>query len=140
MIIVDTNVLLSFLLTKGITRKIIVKNKDVFITPEHCFKELWKHRDRWNKYKLLDGELNEIIEKVKKFFVMPVKEGIYKNALSEASDLIEDPDDVPVIALALSVDNEGIWTYNLKHFSTKKIKEKIKILSTDEVLRLYPIK
>jgi len=39
MIIVDTNVILAFLLTEGITRKII-SSRDVFITPEHCFEEL----------------------------------------------------------------------------------------------------
>lgn len=42
MIIIDTNVLLSFLLTDGITRKIIKENPDVFMSPEHCFEELWE--------------------------------------------------------------------------------------------------
>jgi len=40
MIVVDTNVVLAFLITDGITRKIIASNKDVFMTPEHCFKEV----------------------------------------------------------------------------------------------------
>jgi predicted nucleic acid-binding protein len=37
MIIIDTNVLLSFLLTNGITRRIMAENPDLFITPEYCF-------------------------------------------------------------------------------------------------------
>jgi hypothetical protein len=54
MIIIDTNVLLAFLLTNGITRRIIVENPEVFMSPEYCFDELWEHRDRWNKNDLLD--------------------------------------------------------------------------------------
>jgi len=76
---------------------------------------------------------------VKKLFILPVKEGVYKDALEGASKLICDPDDVPVIALAISADNEGIWTYDVKHFDTKKIKERLKILGTKDVLRLYPV-
>ncbi len=49
MIIIDTNVLLAFILTNGITRRIIVENPEVFMSPEYCFDELWEHRDRWNK-------------------------------------------------------------------------------------------
>jgi len=139
MIIVDTNVILAFLITDGVTRKIITNNKDVFITPEHCFKEVWEHRDKWNSHRLSDAKLYQVLEKVKKLFILSVKEKVYKDALQEASKLIDDPDDVPVIALALSVDNEGIWTYDVKHFDTKKIKEKIKILKTKDVLRLYPV-
>jgi len=139
MIVVDTNVILAFLITDGVTRKIITSNKDVFMTPEHCFKEVWEHRNKWNRHKLSDAKLHRILEKVKKLFILPVKEGVYKDALQEASKLICDPDDVPVIALAISADNEGIWTYDVKHFDTKKIKERLKILGTKDILRLYPV-
>lgn len=139
MIVVDTNVILAFLITNGITRKIIANNRDVFLTPEHCFKEVWEHRDKWNRHKLSDTKLRRILEKLKKLFILSVKEKVYKDALQEASKLIDDPDDVPVIALAISVDNEGIWTYDVKHFDTKRIKERIKILGTKDVLRLYTV-
>ncbi len=140
MIVVDTNVLLAFLLTNGITRRIITENPDVFMSPEHCFEELWEHRDRWNKNKLSDDELLEIVNDVKRLFVMAVSPQVYNSYLDEAEKLIDDKDDVPIVALALSSDNEGIWTYNTKHFRQEIFGERIKVLSTKDVLRLYPLK
>ncbi len=140
MIIIDTNVLLSFLLTDGITRRIIAGNSDVFISPVHCFEELWGHRDRWNKNKLQDSELIEIVNDVKRLFVMPVPREVYNPYLSEAEKLTDDKDDAPIIALALSVDNEGIWTHNTKHFRQEIFGERIRVLSTKDVIELYQLR
>ena len=140
MIIIDTNVLLSFLLTNGITRRIITENPAVFITPEYCFEELWEHRDRWNKKDLSDSELREIINNVKRLFVMVVSPDVYNAYISEGEELTDDKEDAPIIALALFVDNEGIWTYNTKHFRQEVFGEHIFVLSTKDVIKLYPLK
>ncbi len=66
--------------------------------------------------------------------------GIYSSNFGGAEKLIEDKDDVPIAVLALSTDNEGIWTYNTKHFRQEIFGERIKVLSTKDVLRLYPLK
>lgn len=138
MIIIDTNVLLAFLLTEGIIRRIIAENPEVFISPEHCFEALWENRDRWNKNKLSDDELQEIISEVKRLFVMAIPPKIYSPYIPEAEKLTTDKEDAPVIALALSVDNQGIWTYNTKHFRQEIFGDRITVLSTKDVLRLYP--
>ncbi|MFA4956125.1 MAG: PIN domain-containing protein [Candidatus Methanoperedens sp.] len=138
MIIIDTNVLLSFLLTNGITRRIIVENPEVFITPEFCFEELWEHRDRWNKKNLPDSELQEVINDVKRLFVTAVALDAYNPYISEGEKLTDDKEDAPIIALAISVDNEGIWTYNTKHFKQEVFGERIRVLSTKDVIKLYP--
>lgn len=140
MIIIDTNVLLAFLLTNGITRRIIVENPEVFMSPEYCFDELWEHRDRWNKNDLLDSELIEVANDVKRLFVMAVSPDLYNSYISEGEKLIDDKEDAPIIALALSVDNEGIWTYNTKHFRQEVFGESIRVLSTKDVIKLYPLK
>ena len=139
MIIVDTNVIMSFLLTKGITHQLIAAHKDVFITPEYCFEEIWEHKEVWNKKKLPDNELREIIDGVRQLFIYPVSEDVYKIKLDEASKLIDDPDDVPIVALALAVHNEGVWTYDRKHFFTEKLQKQVKVLNTSDVIKLYPI-
>jgi len=139
MIIIDTNVLLAFLLTDGITRRIIAENHDVFMSPEHCFEELWEHRSRWNKNKLQDSELVEIVDDVKRLFVMPVSQVVYDQYITAAEKLTDDKDDAPIIALALSVDNVGIWTHNVEHFRQKRFGERIRVLSTKDVLELYPL-
>lgn len=139
MIIVDTNVIMAFLLTKGITHQVISSHKDVFITPEHCFEEIWRHRDVWNKQGLSNGELDGIIGDVKRLFIYSIPEEVYADNIADASSLINDPDDVPVLALALAIHNEGIWTYDMKHFSTDKIRTRVRILSTSEVVSIYPV-
>jgi predicted nucleic acid-binding protein len=137
MIIVDTNVILSALLTEGITKVVLTAHKDVYMTPQSCFDELWKHREVWNKNSQSDEELKYVLSRMKRY-IMTIDEKTYKNKLEEAKELIIDNDDAPLIALALSIDNEGIWTYNTKHFKKDKLKGKVKILNIKDVIRMYP--
>ena len=139
MIIVDTNVIMAFLLTRGVTNRIISAHRDVFLTPEHCYGEIWKHREVWNRNKLSDVELKGILDGVRQLFVYPVAEEVYIERMDRAMELIEDPDDAPIIALALAVHNEGVWTYNTKHFLTEKVQSHITVLSTSDVLKRYPV-
>ena len=99
-----------------------------------------EHRDRWNRNKLHDDELLEIVSDVKRLFVMAVSPEVYNPYIPEAEKLTDDKDDAPIIALALAVDNEGIWTYNTKHFRQEIFGERINVLSTKGVIRLYPLK
>ena len=73
-----------------------------------------------------------------KRYIMTINKKTYNNKLEEAKKLIIDNDDAPLIALALSVDNEGIWTYNTKHFKKDKLEGKVKILNIKDVIRMYP--
>lgn len=139
MIIVDTNVIIAFLLTKGITEKIISQHSGIFISPDHCFKELWEHRKVWNRNNLQDKELKTIMTTVKKLFVYSIPRSVYEEYEKEASGIIDDKDDVPIVALALAVENEGIWTYNTKDFMTEKVQAKVRVLTTSDVLKLYPV-
>jgi len=80
------------------------------------------------------------MEDIKRLFVMPVSQEVYNSYISEAAELTDDKDDAPVIALALAADNEGIWTYNIKHFRQEIFGERIRVLSTGDVIELYPFK
>jgi len=140
MIIVDTNVIMAFLITKGITEKIITQHRDTFITPDHCFNEIWKHRNRWNNRNYSDTELRNVMGKVSRLFIYPVSKDVYSQFEKEASKLIDDIYDIPIVALALAVENDGIWTYDTKHFKKEKLSPKIRLLSTREVLELHPTK
>ncbi len=66
-------------------------------------------------------------------------ERYYGDKKKEAEALIDDQDDWPFLALALTVENEGIWTYNTKDFDQEKIKARVKVLGTRDVLDLYPL-
>ena len=134
----DTNVILSALLTEGITKVVLIAHKGVFMTPKWCFNELWKHREVWNKNNLIDNDLKNMVSRLKRY-VEVIDENRYKSKLNEAERLITDSDDAPLIALALSVENEGIWTYNTKHFNKDRLSGKVKVLNIKDVIRLYPI-
>ena len=109
------------------------------MSPEHCYDELWEHRNRWNNNRLQDNELLEIITDVKRLFVKVISPEVYNTYVSEAEKLTVDKDDAPVIALALSIDNEGIWTFNTKHFRQKIFGDRIKVLSTKDVIKLVSL-
>ena len=78
MIIVDTNVILSALLTKGITKVVLTAHKDVFVTTQSCFDELWKHRGVWNINNQPKEELKNLLFRMKRY-IMTVCEKTYKN-------------------------------------------------------------
>lgn len=140
MIVVDTNVLLSYLLREGITRRIITRNPRRFTTPVHCIAELWEHRGRWNIGRHPDSEAREVLADMERFFIRVEPEEAYRSALGEAGRLTPDPGDAPVVALALSVDCEGIWTYNTRHFRDPRLLERVRVLTTREVVEIYPAK
>jgi len=84
--------------------------------------------------------LLKIVNDVKRLFVMAVPPDVYNSYISEGEKLTDDKEDAPIIALALSVDNEGIWTYNTKHFKQEVFGERMRVLSTKDVIKLYPLK
>ncbi len=71
-------------------------------------------------------------------FLIVVSRDVYAGKVNEATPLTDDPDDVPVVALALTVDNLGIWTFNTKDFSKPALTSRIAILRTSDVVTLVP--
>ncbi len=138
-IIIDTNVLIALLIKRGTVREIIINNPGEFVTPEWCFEELWEHKQVWNRKNMKESQLKEIFEDLKEHYILSVPRDDYITNEKEASKLIDDPDDIAVIALALAIDNQGIWTFNTRDFLTEKIQKRIKILSTKDVIELYPM-
>lgn len=80
-----------------------------------------------------------VMGKVSRLFIYPISKDDYSQYEKEASKLIDDVNDVPVVALALAVKNYGIWTYDIKHFKKERLHPKIRLLSTKEVLGIHPI-
>ena len=67
---------------------------------------------------------------------MVISPEVYNPYVMEAEELTVDKDDAPVIALALSIDNEGIWTFNTKHFRQKIFGDRIKVLTSKDLIKL----
>lgn len=135
-IVVDTNVIVAALIRRGIVRELVLGHPGAFLTPEACIKEVWDNREDWNRRKVPEAIVKEALDFLTEEFVTVVHRSSYQGMEDEAAALIRDPDDVPVVALALAVDNEGIWTFNTKDFDTPVLKARCRILGTTEVKSL----
>jgi len=135
-IVVDTNVMIAALIQAGIVRGLVLGNPDVFIAPEECVLEAWETRGDWNRRRVPDALIREALDLMTDRFVAVVTRPTHAEREPEARTLIRDPDDVPVVALALAVDNQGIWTFNTKDFSTPELLARVRVLGTGEVKAL----
>jgi predicted nucleic acid-binding protein len=103
-----------------------------FYLPEFALEEVEAHKTKISKLSGLSRDeidffLDLLLENIS---IVPAR--TIRPYLKEAEKIIGDidPGDIPFIALALAVDNDGILT-NDKHFSKVK---KIKVWKTSELL------
>jgi predicted nucleic acid-binding protein len=132
-IVIDTNVIVAAPIQRGIVRELILRRPGVFMTAEACIPEVWENRHDWNRKKVPEPLVKEALDFLTDEFVNVIPRSAYRGKEGEAANLIRDPDDVPVVALALAVDNEGIWTFNTKDFSDPRLLSRFRILGTAEV-------
>ena len=133
-LIIDTNILISSLLKDSTTREILLNESFNFYLPEIVLSEI----NKYLPYIIQKSELSE--EKIKKLLntllenliLVPIDE--YEKKMDEGMKIIGNIDekDSQFIALALSIENNGIWS-NDKHFEKQK---KIKIFKTINILNL----
>ena len=131
-LIIDTNIFFSGLIKDSITRKILFHSEYEFCIPDFFLFELKKYKEYLiKKTKLKKSELKQIIDDIlESVYLIPIKE--YSAKLIEARRIIGDVDekDIPFIAVALSIRNDGIWS-NDKHF---KEQSEIKIYTTNDLI------
>jgi len=130
--IIDTNILISGLIKDSTTRKILFNKKLQFYLPEYVLVEVNKYIPEIAKkssltVKNIENLLNLILEHLN---IVPFNE--YKKNLERAIKIFGhiDEKDVQFIALALSINNDGIWT-NDKHFTKQDI---IKVITTEDMI------
>lgn len=131
-VIVDTNIVIAALIKEGIVRRIIAGNPGIWVMPDTCFEEIWEHRDKWNRSNISDDELREILDDFVEDFVILVSDEVYGSKMEMAEKLVNDNDDAPIVALCLAVENDGIWTFNPKHFR-KSQATGIRLLTTRDI-------
>lgn len=131
-LVIDTNVLISALLKNSVTREILLFPSLEFFLPEYALEEVEAHKGSISKRSGLSEEEIDVILSVllENITIIPATE-ISPN-VAKADNLIGhiDPFDIPFVALALSVDNDGIWS-NDRHFENL---EGIKVWKTFDLL------
>jgi len=133
-LVIDTNILISALIRDSVTRALLLFPSFEFLLPEYALQEIDAHKAHISKQSGLsrneiDIVLSTLLENIS---IVPASE--IKPYLKKADNIIGhiDPSDVPFVAVALSVKNEGIWS-NDKHF--EKIKG-IKVWKTSGLFEL----
>ena len=132
-LVIDTSVLISSLIKDSVTREILLLPFMKFYLPEYALEEIEVHKTKISRLSGLsldeiDIILNLLLENIS---ITPAQ--TIQPFLAEAERIIGgiDPSDIPFVALALSIDNDGIWSSD-KHF--ERIGQ-IKVWKTSDLLR-----
>lgn len=131
---VDTNRIIAALVKDSASRKILLSDKFDFLTIEITKQEIEEHRQELlDKTRLTDEQLNLALSLLfSRIFV--VSDIVVESKMDQAKKIMDalDPDDAPFVALALAVENDGIWSDD-KHF---KQQNRIRIWETKDLLTL----
>jgi len=132
-LVVDTNIVIAALLKDSVTRKILLHPLFSFYLPEHAFGEIERHGEElMRKSGLTKHRFHQIVNVLKKHLTLVQTEefiGHYPEAHSAMKDT--DETDAPFVALALSFDNDGVWT-NDRHFDKQIL---VRVWSTADLIR-----
>ena len=133
-IILDSNVVMSALIKSSQTRQIIFHSGYKFYHPKVALRNLEKYKEEIIKRSGMNSEEYEKLSKALFENITLVDTENFLDKLEEAKEIMAsiDIEDVPFIALALSIENDGIWSDD-NHFQKQK---KVKIWKTSDVLKL----
>ncbi len=120
-LIVDTSILISSLLKDSITREILLLPFMSFYLPEFALEEIETKKEKISKLSGLSRDEIDILLDLMLDNISIVSAKMIEPHLEEADKLIGriDPNDIPFVALSLTVENDGIWSSD-KHFRQMK--------------------
>ncbi|MBS3056104.1 MAG: hypothetical protein J4473_01575 [Candidatus Aenigmarchaeota archaeon] len=128
-LLIDTNVLYSALVYKGLENRVLFSENYIFITTEFTIMEIFK------LLRIKRGlSRNDALTLIKSLPILMVNYEFIKNKWNEANELIgyRDRSDIPLVALALSIkDHDGIWSSDSDFIV---IRHKFKIWKTRELI------
>ncbi len=131
-LVVDTSILISSLIKRSVSREILLLPFMKFYLPEYALEEIEAHKSKISRlsglsFDEIDILLNSLLDNIS---IIPAQ--TIQRYLEQAEKIIGkiDPSDIPFVALALAVENDGIWS-NDKHF--KAIKH-VKVWNTADLL------
>ena len=133
-LIVDSNRILSALIKDGLTRKLLFSKEFEFYTPDYVLEEVREYKEYVVKKTGMTFEQIELLFQIVLENINIIPEEKVKKKMEEAIKIMEniDRDDSPILACALAVQNDGIWTEE-KHFE-KQIK--VKVWKTEELITI----
>jgi len=133
-IILDTNIIIGALLKDSTIRRMILDPSFEFYLPEYSIEEIEKHIDIITQRSGLNKENVHLLLHLLLTNIRVVPSEQLLNRYAEARRIIGgiDPEDIPFLALALAIPNDGIWTDDA-HFHKQG---KVKIWRTRDIILL----
>ena len=130
-IIVDTNRIISALIKEGLTRDVITSEKIEFYSLDYVTEEVRKYIEYIISKSTLNKKEIELLFMLLMEKINIVPDEKINTYMKEAINIMKDIDerDAPIVACALAVSNEGIWTED-KHF---KQQNKVRVWTTEEL-------
>src|SRR3989344_1595305 len=111
-VVVDVNIILSALIKDSTTRELIINSGQEFCFPEHSLGKIRKYQGLiLQKSGLSETEFQKILSTIFSYIkIIPTEEIFF--CWEEAKKVMEDidPEDVTIIATALSQTNSIIWS------------------------------
>ncbi|MFH1225604.1 MAG: PIN domain-containing protein [Candidatus Diapherotrites archaeon] len=124
-LVVDTNRIIAALVRDSYSRRIILSEKFEFATVEFGISEVKKHRNYiLKKAKLSTEQFNDLMTRFLVRIEVLSEEEISAKAYADAVKIMGaiDKADVPFIALALGIKNDGIWSDDGHFLKQKAVK------------------
>lgn len=132
--IIDVNVVISALIRDSISRKLLTTSLFTFYSPDTLLISIEKYQGEIiEKSGLSEEDFRALLTFVLGKIII-IKKQEYESKLEEANEIIgnTDMEDAPFIALALSIENNGIWTDD----SDFNKQDSIKIWKTKDILSI----
>jgi len=125
-LIVDTNRIIAALIKDSASRKIILSDKIQLLTVGITKSEVEKNKQEILKKANLTEEQFNFLLSLLFSKILVVSDVVIENKMDDAKEIMDniDPSDTPFIALALAVENDGIWSDD-EHFNKQnRIRER----------------
>lgn len=133
-LVIDTNIIISSLISSSTRRYILMNSNIEFIAPEYTFTEILKHIDIIEKKsKLAPEDLGYVMDMLfSRIIIYPKEE--YADCYMQAKEIMKDidADDAPFLALAMKTKVDGIWSED-KGFQQQN---HVKVYTTKDLLEL----
>src|SRR3989338_7872467 len=133
-LVIDTNVFMAGLVKDSIVRKVLSSENIQFFIPEHALNELEKHKNTLIKKANINvAEFDEMVSLLLENIEV-VPESKIKVKFKEAEAVMKDIDikDSPFIATVLSIECDGLLTFD-EHFQKQN---KIKIFKIKDLINI----
>jgi predicted nucleic acid-binding protein len=132
-IVIDSNIVFAALLKDSITRRILVNPLLRFYAPDAMLTEIHKHKNMLVSKSGLSGSDFELLLQLITEKIEVIGKESYKTYLKDAKKLLGDEHlgDVPFLALAMAVENDGIWSED-KDFEKQNL---VKVWKTTDIAK-----